>query len=47
MLNHQQIVEQILSFSLQQHLVKDKAIEDLQKQVAELQKKLAQSTPQA
>ena len=47
MLNHQQIVEQILSFSLQQHLVKDKAIEDLQKQVAELRKKLAESTSQA
>jgi hypothetical protein len=37
-MNHQQILEQMLSFSLQQHTIKDKTIEDLQKQITDLQK---------
>ncbi len=37
-MNHSQILEQLLSFSLQQHVIKDKQIEDLQKQVADFNK---------
>jgi hypothetical protein len=37
---YQQIIEQSLAFSFDQHKVKDKLIEDLQKQNAELQNKL-------
>jgi hypothetical protein len=40
-MNHLQILEQMLSFSLDQHKMKDRTIEGLQSQVAELQKKLA------
>ena len=45
-MNHQQILEQMLSFSLQQHTIKDKLIEDLQKQIAEFQKSLEAKKPQ-
>lgn len=34
-MNQVQLLEQMLSFSLQQHAIKDKTIEDLQKKVAE------------
>jgi hypothetical protein len=34
-MNHIQILEQMLSFSMQQHIIKDKTIEELQKKVAE------------
>jgi len=40
-MNHLQILEQMLSFSLSQHIAKDKTIEDLQKLNTELQKQLA------
>jgi hypothetical protein len=40
-MTHQQILEQMLNFSLQQHIQKDKTIEDLQKANAELQKQLS------
>lgn len=33
-MNHKQILEQMLSFSLQQHEGKDKLIEDLQKKLS-------------
>ena len=39
-MTHQQILEQMLNFVLQQHVAKDKIIEDLQAKVAELQKQL-------
>jgi len=39
-MNVQQLLENMLNFSLQQHAMKDKTIEELQKQNAELQKKL-------
>jgi hypothetical protein len=39
--NHTQILEQLLNFSLQQHVIKDQTIEGLQKRVAELEKQLA------
>ena len=39
-MNQQQILEQMLSFSLQQHGAKDKTIEDLQKRIAEIQKQV-------
>ena len=42
-MNQQQILEQMLSFSLQQHGIKDKVIEDLQKQLTEVQKSATQS----
>lgn len=42
-MNQQQILEQMLSFSLQQHGMKDKTIEDLQKRVTELQKQVDQA----
>lgn len=45
-MNHQQILEQMLNFSLSQHIAKDKIIEDLQKQNTELQKQLAERTTQ-
>jgi len=35
----------MLSFNLQQHLIKDKVIEDLQKQVTDLQKQLSELKP--
>jgi hypothetical protein len=44
-MNHQQILEQMLNFSLQQHIAKDQVIEDLQKKNAELQKQLEESKP--
>lgn len=44
-MNHQQILEQMLSFVMQQHIVKDAQIENLQKQNAELQKQLNQAAP--
>lgn len=44
-MNHQQILEQMLSFSLQQHVMKDKTVEDLQKQTADLQKQLDELKP--
>ena len=37
-MNQLQILEQMLSFSLQQHGAKDKTIEDLQKRLTDLQK---------
>jgi hypothetical protein len=39
-MNHIQILEQLLNFTLQQHVVKDKLIEDLQKKITELQKQV-------
>lgn len=39
-MNHQQILENMLNFSLQQHTIKDKVIEDLQKQTTELHKQI-------
>jgi hypothetical protein len=39
-MNQQQILERMLSFSLQQHGAKDKTIEELQKKIAELQKSM-------
>jgi hypothetical protein len=45
-MNHQQILEQMLSFSMQQHVIKDKTIEDLQVKNAELQKQLADKPTQ-
>lgn len=40
-MNQQQILEQFLNFSMQQHAIKDQTIADLQKRVAELEKQLA------
>ena len=46
-MNAKQILEQMLSFSVAQHGVKDQIIEDLQKESTELKKKLAQyETPE-
>jgi len=42
-MNVQQMLENMLNFSLQQHSIKDKVIEELQKKVAELQKELDQT----
>jgi len=39
--NSQQILEQFLNFSMQQHAVKDLEIEGLKKRVAELEKQLS------
>lgn len=44
-MNQLQILEQMLSFSLQQHGFKDKIVEDLQKQNTEYQKQLNQASP--
>jgi len=38
--NSQQLIEQMLNFSMQQHAVKDLEIEGLKKRVAELEKQL-------
>lgn len=40
-MTYQQILENLLNFSMQQHIVKDKQIEDLQAQATALQKQLA------
>jgi len=40
--NSQQLIEQFLNFSMQQHAVKDLEIEGLKKRVAELEKQLAE-----
>jgi hypothetical protein len=42
-MNQQQILEQFLNFSMQQHAVKDQEIDGLKKQVADLQKQLAET----
>ena len=39
-MNHQQIIENMLNFSMQQHVLKDQTIEGLQKRIAELEKEL-------
>jgi len=39
-MNHLQILENMLNFSLQQHTIKDKVIEDSQKQIADLNKQI-------
>lgn len=39
-MKHQAMLEQMLSFSMQQHQLKDQQIEDLTKQVTDLQKQL-------
>lgn len=40
-MNQQQILEQMLNFSMQQHAIKDQTIEGLRKQVTDLEKELA------
>lgn len=45
-MNVQQLMENMLNFSMQQHAAKDKIIEDLQKQVAELRKQLEENKKQ-
>ena len=44
-MNQLQILEQMLSFSLQQHGLKDQIVEDLQKKNTEYQKQLNQAAP--
>jgi hypothetical protein len=39
--NAQQLMESMTNFLMQQHVLKDKVIEDLQKQVAALQAQIA------
>lgn len=43
-MNAQQILGQMLSFSVEQHGIKDKTIENLQQRVTELEKQLASYT---
>ena len=40
--NYTQILEQMLNFSNQQHVVKDQTIKGLQEKVADLEKQLAE-----
>jgi hypothetical protein len=43
-MNVQQMLENMLNFSMQQHALKDKTIEELQKKVSENEKKASEQT---